>query len=131
VTSLRGTIYLAGGVTPDGETNAVISVSGERTRTVARLPGPVAHAPLVTLGGALYLVGGTSSSGRPLDRILRIDPVSGSVTPAGRLPSPLADAAAVTLGNRIVVLGGEGTAASDAVLVLQPTQHNHAGLNGP
>jgi hypothetical protein len=126
VATLGGKIYVAGGVTPTGETDAVVSISGLRTRTVAHLPFPVAHAPLVALGKSLYLIGGTNAAGRPLDQILRIDPVSGSVTPAGLLPSPLADAAATTVRGRILVLGGEGNAASDAVLVLQPA-HRKSG----
>ena len=86
--------------------------------TVARLPAPVAHAPLATLDGALYLVGGTDAAGTPLRTILRIRPGSG-VTVAGSLPSPLADAAAVTVGGRVVVLGGAGTAPSSAILAFR------------
>jgi hypothetical protein len=125
VATLGGKIYVAGGVTPAGESDAVVSISGGHTRAVAKLPLPLAHAPLVALGRSLYLIGGTNAAGRPLDRILRIDPASGSVTPAGRLPSPLADTAAVTVGGRIVVLGGDGhgNAASGAVLALQPAAH--------
>jgi hypothetical protein len=126
VATLGGKIYVAGGVTPAGESDAVVCIAGGRTRTVANLPFPVAHAPLVALGSSLYLVGGANAAGHPLDRILRIDPASGSVIPVGRLPSPLADAAAVTVQGRIVVLGGKGNAASDAVLVLQPTARGRA-----
>ena len=120
VAALHGAIYVAGGVTPAGESDAVFAVDGGRVRLVATLPAPVAHASLATLGKSLYLVGGTDTEGRPLDWILRIDPFSGAVTAAGRLPSPLADAAAVTLGGRIIVLGGAGTTASAAVLALRP-----------
>jgi hypothetical protein len=120
VSALRGAIYVAGGVTPAGESDAVLSVDGGRVRLVATLPAPVAHASLARLGESLYLVGGTDTEGRALDSILRIDPSSGAVTEAGRLPSPLADAAAVTLGGRIIVLGGAGTRASAAVLALGP-----------
>jgi hypothetical protein len=120
VSVLHGAIYIAGGVTPAGESDAVFAVDGGRVRLVATLPAPVAHASLATLGKSLYLVGGTDTEGRPLDRILRIDPFSGAATAAGRLPSPLADAAAVTLGDRIIVLGGAGTTASAAVLALGP-----------
>ena len=114
------TIYVAGGVTPAGESDAVVSVSGGRVRRIATLPAPSAHAPLVAFGKSLYLVGGTDAEGHPLDRILRIDPSTGAVTLAGRVPSPLANAAAIAVGGRIVVLGGEGVAASADVLELRP-----------
>ena len=78
------------------------------------LPSPVAHAPLATLHGALYLVGGTDTSGTPRRTILRIH--RGSVAVAGYLPTPLADAAAVSVGGRIVILGGSGTTPSASVL---------------
>ncbi len=120
VAALGRTIYVAGGVTPAGESDAVVSVSGRRVRRIATLPAPSAHAPLVAFGNSLYLLGGTDAEGHPLDRILRIDPSTGAVTLAGRMPSPLANAAAVAVGRRIVVLGGEGVAASDDVVELRP-----------
>src|SRR5262249_13815194 len=69
------------------------------------LPRPVAHAPLVPLAGALYLLGGDASNA-----VWRIDP-SGSVRLTGRLPRPLANAAAVTLGGSAYLLGGDGSNA--------------------
>src|SRR5205814_3450761 len=85
VAALGGRVYVVGGVTTAGPSDAVYAFD-PRTRLVshvATLPAPVAHAPLVALGGALYLVGG---DGR--DTVLRIGP-SGAVTAAGRLPAPL------------------------------------------
>jgi N-acetylneuraminic acid mutarotase len=122
VTALNGTIYVAGGLTTQGETDAVLAVdpASGAARQVATLPAPVAHAPLVALGGALYLVGGTGSTGAPLGAILRIDPVTGAVSAAGKLPMPLADAAAVALGSRAIVLGGRGSAFSADVFELRP-----------
>jgi N-acetylneuraminic acid mutarotase len=87
-------------------------------RRLGTLPAPVAHAPLVALGGELYLVGGTNSGDAPVARIVRIDPESGSTTVAGRLPHPLADSAAVRIGRRAIVLGGTSPAPSSAVLAL-------------
>jgi hypothetical protein len=78
---------------------------------LATLPRPVAHAPLVALGGSLYLLGGDGS-----DAVWRIDP-SGGVALAGHLPGPLANAAAVTLGGSMYLFGGDG---SDAVLRITP-----------
>ena len=78
---------------------------------MATLPQPVAHAPLVALGGSLYLIGGDGSSA-----IERIGP-DGSVAVAGHLPRPLANAAAVTIGDAIYVFGGDG---SNTVLRVTP-----------
>jgi outer membrane protein assembly factor BamB len=117
----RGTkIYVAGGLSPGGETRAVFAVdpSARSVRRIATLPFAVAHAALATLGGSLYLVGGRSATGTALATVLRIDPGTGAVTRAGRLPQALEDPAAVTLGDRIVVLGGAG---SNAVLSIKPS----------
>jgi len=113
VAALNGVLYVAGGVTTAGDSNAVYAFD-PRTRSVRRvatLPAPVAHAPLVALGDALYLIGGDSGS-----HVLRITP-GGTVSVAARLPSPLANAAAVARGGAIYVLGGDG---SDAVLRITP-----------
>jgi Kelch motif/PQQ-like domain len=112
-TSVNGTIYVAGGLSPGGETRSVYAVDPvERSvHRVATLPFPVAHAALAALGGSLYLVGGRSASGNALATVLRIDPRSGVVGRAGHLPVPLADPAAVTLGDEVVVLGGSGSSS--------------------
>ena len=113
VAALDGRIYVAGGITTSG-TSAAIYVFDPKTKRVSRvgtLPQPVAHAPLVALGGALYLIGGEGSRS-----ILRIG-ASGAVTSAGELRTTLANAAAVALGPSIYVLGGDG---SNSVLRLTP-----------
>jgi len=114
VASLDGKLYVAGGITTSGTSDAVYRfdpVTRKVTR-VATLPQPVAHAPLVALGGSLYLLGGDGS-----DAIWRIAP-AGGVTLAGRLPHQLANAAAVALGGSIYLFGGDG---SDAVLRVRET----------
>jgi outer membrane protein assembly factor BamB len=113
VASLGGDVYVAGGITTAGTSSAVYQFD-PRTGVVsqiATLPQPVAHAPLVALDGALYLIGGDGTSA-----VERITP-SGAVTLAGHLPAPLANAAAVSLGKAIYVFGGDG---SSAVLRLVP-----------
>jgi len=113
VAALNGVLYVAGGVTTSGDSDAVYAFD-PRTGSVSRiatLPAPVAHAPLVALGDALYLIGGDRGAS-----ILRLQP-NGAVAVAGRLPSPLANAAAVARGGSIYVLGGDG---SNAVLRITP-----------
>jgi len=120
VAALHGTIYIAGGMTTTGASDAVFAVDprGRTVRRVGTLPSPVAHAPLAALRGSLYLIGGADITGAPLARILRIGAAAGTVVVAGRLPSALADSAAVGDGTRIVVLGGSGAKPSAAVYAL-------------
>jgi outer membrane protein assembly factor BamB len=95
-----GKIYVAGGLTTQGESRAVYEFDPQNAAVVriGSLPTPEAHAALAALGGALYLFGGRS--------VLRISPETGTVTRVATLPQALSDPNAVTVGRRIVVLGG-------------------------
>jgi Kelch motif protein len=106
VAALGGSIYVAGGVTPAGPSAAVyrVDVRAGRVETIASLPQPVAHAPLVSARGALWLIGGDGSRD-----IVRIDPATGSARRVARLPQVLANAGAAVVGGRIVVVGGDGS----------------------
>jgi len=117
-----GRIYVAGGVTTTGTSDAVYAydISTGMVTQAATLPHGVAHAPLVALRGLLYLIGGRDQSGSPVRTIMRIDPRTGVVGPAGTLPMPLADAAAVRSGSSIVVIGGAGASPSAGILALHP-----------
>ena len=108
VAALGDKIYVAGGLTTSGETAAVyvFDPATSSVRRIASLPSPVAHAPLASLGGRLYLFAGQS--------VLQIDPATGGVRRVASLPRALGDANAITLGGRIIVLGG-GTDAVYAV----------------
>jgi N-acetylneuraminic acid mutarotase len=112
-------IYVAGGLTPSGETAAVdaVDLRSGAVHRIATLPTPIAYAALVAFRGALYLVGGKSSTATPLATVLRIDPLSGRVTRAAALPQPLAEPAAVARAGDIVVIGGEN---SNLVYSLRP-----------
>jgi len=99
VAAIGSTIYVAGGITTTGTSDAVYAVQLDgKVRRIATLPAPEAHAALAALGGTLYLIGGT--------QVLAIDPASGAVSVAATLPVSLADPAAAVLGGRIVVAGG-------------------------
>ena len=120
--ALGDRIYVAGGLTPGGDSAAVLAVTPAtgRVSRIGTLPHPVAHAPLVAAGGRLYLVGGLAPSGVPLRQVLRIDPRTGAVALASRLPTALADAAAVSRRGVIDILGWQGATASDVVFELRP-----------
>jgi outer membrane protein assembly factor BamB len=113
VAALGGEIYVAGGTTTSGTSNAVyrFDPSTGTLGQLATLPQPVAHAPLVALGSALYLLGGDGSAA-----VWRIGS-NGSVSLAGRLPRPLANAAGVAIGGSVYLFGGDG---SSAVLRVTP-----------
>ncbi len=91
VALLGGRIYVAGGVTTGGTSNAVyvVDLSSGTVSQIGTLPTAVSHAPLAALDGALYLVGGADASQRPLASIVRIDPTTGAAVRAATLPTPL------------------------------------------
>ena len=122
VTAFEGRIYVAGGLTTNGESRAVYVVdpTARQVRQIAVLPHAVAHAALAAAGGELYLIGGTTDAGTTLASVVRIDPRTGHSAHVGELPRPLADASAVTLGGSIYVLGGAEASASRAVFRISP-----------
>jgi hypothetical protein len=108
VAALGGRIYVAGGLTVNGATDAVYEVAlPGPVRQIATLPRPIAHAGMAELGGALYLVGGTE--------VLRLGP-SGAVSVAAHLPVSLADPAVVAAGGRLIIVGG----GTNAVYAFRP-----------
>jgi hypothetical protein len=106
--SLRGdTVYVAGGRTESGLSNAVYAVDlGAGTvSVVGRLPHAVSGGALVKAGNKLYLVGGKDATG-PVRTVVRIDPATGAIENAGTMPRPLAGAAVVPVGGATYLLGG-------------------------
>jgi hypothetical protein len=96
VAAIGRTIYVAGGITTGGTSDAIYAVTNH-VRQIGTLPAPEAHAGMASLGGALYLVGGR--------QVLRITP-SGTVSAAATLPVSLADPAVVAVGRSLVIVGG-------------------------
>lgn len=62
---LNGTIYLAGGESPAGDSSAVYAFSTrtKALRLVAHLPVPLAYGGAAVLGNRLYLLGGENTAG--------------------------------------------------------------------
>jgi hypothetical protein len=106
VARLRNTLYVAGGRTPGGLSNAVYAVdlSSGAVTTLGKLPQAVQGAMLVSSGTKLYLLGGRTANGMPSTAVVRIDPATGQPAKDGSTTVPLAGAAAVSDGSRTVVV---------------------------
>ena len=103
VAAVGRTLVIAGGLTAGGPTSAIYAfdTASRRTRLLARLPAPLAHANAVAFAGSVYLLGGVGASG-----ITRVDVARGRVTSvAGRIA--VSDAATLTLGKRGLLVGGD------------------------
>ena len=120
VATAGDTIYAFGGETTSGRpTNAIqaIGVSNGQASVIGHLPTPMAHASAISLGGEIYVLGGTAG-GRASDTMLRFDSSNGRVAAAGRLPTPVTNAAAATLGGTGYLVGGIGPGGSPLSSVL-------------
>jgi N-acetylneuraminic acid mutarotase len=123
VTIAGSGLYVLGGVTPAGTSDAIyrFDLVTHRVRRIGTLPHPTEHGNAVTLGQTIYLVGGRGPGDTDQTAaIYAVDPLTGRVRPAGRLPKPTSDAAVMTLGSAIVVAGGQspsGTLAGVGELV--------------
>lgn len=90
-----------------------------KTTVVGHLAHPLSHEAAFTLGGAYWLVGGTTSGGSTSAAIYRsTDGVNFTAT--GRLPGPRSDAAAVVVDGVGYLLGGETRTRTSTVVVLRP-----------
>jgi outer membrane protein assembly factor BamB len=121
-------IYVFGGELVGGPNagmpTAVIQVVDpvrHRAWVAGRLPAPLAGAAAFTLGGTVYLAGGThSDTGTPAGAIFAFDPTTNQVLRAGTLQVPVAFGAASVLDGRAWLVGGENPVGSpvSAVQVL-------------
>jgi N-acetylneuraminic acid mutarotase len=104
-------IYVFGGQTGSGvQTDAIqrIDVASGDAATVGHLPTALSHASAATIGGRVYVLGG-SHGGKPTDRILSFDPATGRARIAGHLPTAVSNAAAAVVGGVAYLVGGVGT----------------------
>jgi hypothetical protein len=118
-------IYAFGGQQVGGAAGAVTAIQGIDTasgkiRVVGHLPQALLGASAVTLGGVIYVAGGSTG---PSDSgvIYAFDPVKGQVLVAGHLISPLSNAAVATVAGTAWLVGGEsGSTPTAAVQMLKP-----------
>jgi N-acetylneuraminic acid mutarotase len=115
---------IAGGSRGESASDEILSFdpSTGLVRRIGRLPSAITHAPAVSLGAHVYVLGGRgSASGSQSSAIVAIDPRSGAAERVGHLPAALSDASASVLAGRVLLAGGRrasGTTAS--VLELNP-----------
>jgi hypothetical protein len=110
VTIAGSGLYVLGGVTPAGTSDAIyrFDLVSHRVRRIGTLPHPTEHGNAVTVGSMIYLVGGRGpGDSDQTSAVYAVDPLTGRVRMAGHLPKPTSDAAVMTIGRAIVVAGGQ------------------------
>ncbi|MFN2613400.1 MAG: Kelch repeat-containing protein [Actinomycetota bacterium] len=121
VAAADGALYVFGGSTPSGDTDAVqrVDTSTGAASIVAHLPQRLSHAAALTRGDSIFVFGGRVR-GACSARVLLFDPAAHSVARAGTLPEPLSDAAAVQYGDQMLLIGGETPKRTALVVVVEP-----------
>jgi non-specific serine/threonine protein kinase len=119
---LGGQVWVAGGLTADGDAVTTVQVydpTFDSWSVGPELPEAVHHAALVSTGRELYLIGGYAGPGfdTPTDAVRRLDPAAGGWADAPGLPQPRAAGAGAWDGARVVYGGGvtSGGLAGDVV----------------
>jgi hypothetical protein len=136
VAALGQMIYAFGGQQVGGAAGAVnaiqrIDPASGKIEVVGHLPQALLGASAVTLGGVIYVAGGSTG---PSDSgvIYAFDPVKDRVLVAGHLIAPLANAAVATVAGTAWLVGGEsGSTPQAAVQILKPNiTFGTAGASG-
>jgi N-acetylneuraminic acid mutarotase len=122
VTLPDGAVALLGGLDAnDTSTSAVTVLAGNRVSMLAQLPLAQHDAQGALLGGKAYVFGGGQVSS--YDHVLRLDPVTDSVSEVGVLPSRASDVAVTAARGDAYVIGGyTGERALDTILAWRPGQ---------
>ena len=108
-----------------------IDTSSGRISVVGHLPQALLGASAVTLGGVIYVAGGTNGSADS-GTIYAFDPGSGRALVAGHLMAALSNAAAAVVGGTAWLVGGEsgGTPTSDVQMLRPNAKFGTAGARG-
>lgn len=128
-----GQVWVAGGLTEQGEAAATVQIFDPTTdswSTGPQLPEPVHHAALVSTGDTLYLLGGYAGSGfdAPTAAVRRLDITTGQWTDGPPLPEARAAGAAAWDGERLVYGGGVGPGGlTDDVVALTADEWTSLG----
>ncbi len=108
---IDGEIVIIGGFVEmglgrSGATAAVeaYSIAADTWRPLPDLPRPVHHAMAAVVGNRLFVIGGYSADGDPVDSVFEL--VDNAWVERSALPGPLAAAATAVLDDSIYVVGG-------------------------
>ncbi len=121
VASAAGEIWVFGGQTRSGATNAIqrINPATGQAAVAGHLPAPLQGATAIVLDGQIYLAGGVAA-GVTSPTVYRFDPSTSGVSGAGQLPVPVAYAAGTVSGGVGYLIGGEdGSRAVPSVTTLR------------
>ena len=112
----RGATLFGGLDTANTPIATVQSFDGSRTSSVGTLPVPLAASGAAVLDGAVYLFGGSETTG-PTSDIVSVGTGGSSSTIAGSLPQPTEGAAIAASGKPAYVIGGyDGTSDLDSIV---------------
>jgi hypothetical protein len=108
VVAVGGAVYVFGGATSSGDTDAIqrVDITTGAVRVVGHLPHAMSEASAFVLGVRVLIAGGMRA-GSPTNAILAFDAATMHVTVAGRLPQALADAGVAVIGDTAYLVGGE------------------------
>ena len=125
--TIGDTAYIVGGYSGSGMDREVLATrNGTSYRPVAALVVPVRYPAVAALRGRIYVFGGATRGGRPVDTVQVVDPRTRTVRAVGKLPVPLLGAAAGVLGKTIYIAGGTaGFAAptpTKAIFAFEPAR---------
>ncbi len=138
VAALGRDVYVFGGEQVGGAASGAgvdaiqrVDTSSGHITEVGHLPEPLLGASAVTLGGVIYVAGGTNGSADS-GTIYAFDPHAGRVLVAGHLIAPVSNAAVAAVGGTAWLLGGEsGTTPVATVQMLRPNiSFGEAGAPG-
>ena len=133
---VSGSIYVVGGVAPDGSHSARVDAYSLRTNSWRRLPNlPVtAHHPTAAgYRGRLYVAGGYDADNQPLSKAFVF--ASGRWRALPSMPEPRAAAGAAFVGGRLYVVGGVartgGRRLATSALRFDPRSRRWSRVPGP
>jgi hypothetical protein len=123
VAAIGGRLVIAGGNLSTGapSTNVYAFDPGSgRARRLGSLATALGHASAVTVGAAVFILGGIDAAGAPVSTASRIDAAAGTIA-AVPVNVPVADAASAELNGRTFLVGGRrGTQAVADVRAVGP-----------
>ena len=117
------TIYLVGGYAGGSMDPDVLATTNGQTFTdVATLPVPVRYPAIASIGSMIYVFGGETLTGQPVDAIQVVDVARHRASLVGRLPEPLGGSVAADLAGTIYLAGGAtaGGGRSGAIYAFEP-----------